>query len=107
MLQASTAASIRMTIVEKVSVNTNRYMKTTVITTETKMAVVGVWRVGDMEPSGAGATRSNDQATIARTPKVCMPGIHIHIQNMNPRETRMHINAEPVKIGRASWRVRT
>ena len=45
MLQASTAASIRMTIAEKNAVNTNKYMKMTVTTTDTKMAVVGVWRV--------------------------------------------------------------
>ena len=33
---------------------------------------------------------------MARTPNVCMPGIHIHIQQMKPRDTSKQMSGEPV-----------
>src|SRR6478752_2850930 len=51
-----------------------------------------------MVASGAGATCSKAQATTARTPNVCIAGIHIHIHSARPSDVSTVISGDLVRM---------
>src|SRR3990172_2703293 len=102
MLHASTAASIKIMILLKNAVKENSAMNNMLISAVTQIATRGVCVTGDIEPRASGATRSKDHATTARTPKVCIPGIHIHIHAISPADTRTVTSADCVNMPASS-----